>query len=407
MMKYIQLLVVMLMTTIAGTALAWNPPPSPKPSSNILDQAKALTPQELGRLNSQLNQINNTSANEIGVLIVPSLNGEEIRTVGYATGRAWGVGKRELDNGVMIVWSPGDHKIGIETGKGVEGDLPDLKCNDIIRNIMIPQFKGGHYEAGLSHAFVAVSSAIAGHRAELAERDRRDRTDQQHIADTPHTTTTSTPSGGCDVAGVPNGAVGFGVVWLLLVGGVVYLFWRRHRADQESHTEWRTKMDQFNQDFAEALDREIQVEEREQKARLQQKREEYWNAPHPTVAVNMNNEPVTVPVTPEVVQTTDAVHDRLQQLAEERQRREEREERQARRDRERRERQEEETAILAAAAVAAVASNCSSEDSEDDADDDSSSNSSPSSCASSSDDSSPDPDFGGGDFGGGGSSSDY
>lgn len=254
MVRYLKFLVAMMVTMFATSAFAYNPPASPKPAGNIVDLAHVLTPQSMGKLNAQINRINTTSANELGVLILPSLNGENIRDVGYTTARAWGVGKKDVDNGVMIVWSPGDRKIGIETGKGVEGDLPDLKANDIIRNIMGPEFRQQHYEAGLSRAFDAITQTIGDHRLLVAEAKQR----AQQLGQNP--TVPNPPPGnaiaaggsppqastshGCDVADTPGvNQAGFGgSLFLLLVVVGVWFFVRKvlasfRRQEQQKEAE--------------------------------------------------------------------------------------------------------------------------------------------------------------------------
>jgi uncharacterized membrane protein YgcG len=156
--------------------------------------------------------------------------GQDIRDVGIATGKAWGVGKKDLDNGVMIVWSPGDRKIGIETGKGVEGDLPDLKCNDIIRNVMGPNFRQKNFVGGLSGAFVAISADIADHRAQVAERNAR-AAQAAKTSTVPPTATATQPhtnSGGCDV-GVAQAGFGSFFFLVLFIGAGWLLFSRRRR----------------------------------------------------------------------------------------------------------------------------------------------------------------------------------
>jgi uncharacterized membrane protein YgcG len=415
MVKYLKLMVVMMATLFATSAMAFTPPASPKPTGNIVDQTGTLTQDQLGRLNSQLSQINSNSANEIGVLVIRSLDGENIRDVGISTARAWGVGKKDLDNGVMIVWSPGDRKIGIETGKGVEGDLPDLKCNDIIRNVMGPQFRQKNFEAGLSQAFTAISSAIEDHRAAVAERDKRNAASPPSNAiaasgsTSPQTSTATRQSGGCDVSGAPmtQAGVGFSIFWLLLVGGSIWLFVRKQRTAakrrEQEELEYQARRREQRRQELERLNVLQETHAREEQARLQ---------PIPV--------PIVIPVARPVVHdpvatatTTTATADVAARIRREQENERLREEkRQAvlqaqEKERRRQEREEaQEAAFAATLAAAAVASSSSSSDDDsgsssssddDDDDDDDSSSSSDSS----------DSDFGGGDFGGGGSSDSY
>lgn len=429
MRKYLQLLVAMVATLFATNAMAFNPPASPKPAGNIVDQAHVLTQGELARLNTQLRNINNGSANEIGVLIVPSLGGENIRDVGYTTAKAWGVGKRDLDNGVMIVWSPGERKIGIETGKGVEGDLPDIKCSDIIRNTIGPNFRDKHYEQGLSQGFTAIAGAIEDHRAAVAENARRLAANppSNHANDpTPQAVAPHPSSGGCDIA-MQQAGLGSGLFWIVILAGAFWFLRSRIRA---AH---RREEEEINRE----LERQKQSLRQQWEAAQAQVRvpvHENGSVPYPTVVSAPRHVSPTVPVatkptipsappanpSPVVPVVTAAVvtaalaeererQARLRQLDQERQEREREETRQARLQQledERRQREREDEAAAAAAAAAAIYVGTSSS-----SDDDSSSSSSGGGGwdggGSSGGDSGGGGDFGGGDFGGGGASGDY
>jgi uncharacterized membrane protein YgcG len=263
MVRYLRILVALAVAMFAVPAMAFNPPPAPAVGS-IVDQANVLKPVAIQKLNAQLRQVNQNTGNQIGILIVPSLNGESIRDVGYATGKLWKVGQAGVDNGVMIVWSRGDKQVTIETGKGVEGDLPDLKCNDIIRNVIAPKFKAdypGHFYDGLSQGITAINTAIGDHRAAIAEQKQHDSQTQADNGTpitnggTPQTTTAPAPSsGGCDVSGTQHADVGGAVVWIVLAVGIMWAIRRQYRKmveqsnrqQEERRTAYQRELDQLN-----------------------------------------------------------------------------------------------------------------------------------------------------------------
>lgn len=152
----------------ATNSFAWDPPASPAPASWISDTSGVLSADAHARLDTKLKQINQSSANEVAALIVPTLDGQSIEDVANATFKSWGVGKKNLDNGVLVVLAMKEHKSRIETGKGVEGDLPDLKTQDILNNVVRPYMRKGDVEGALSHTFDAISSTIANHKADVA-----------------------------------------------------------------------------------------------------------------------------------------------------------------------------------------------------------------------------------------------
>lgn len=220
MKKYLAMLVTLAVALFAGNSFAWNPPASPAPASWISDTSGVLSAEAHARLDAKLRQINQSSANEIAALILPTLDGENIADVGDRTAKTWGVGKKDLDNGVLVVLAMKEHKSRISTGKGVEGDLPDLKANDILQSAR-PYLRKGDVEGALGFIFDSSASTIANHKAEAAAAK---------------TGTSSGRQASCQASGVGAGS-DTGVILLVVAFsaflGVWYLAARARRRRQE------------------------------------------------------------------------------------------------------------------------------------------------------------------------------
>lgn len=219
-------LIILAFTLFAVNAFAWTAPASPKPQSAILDQSGVLSTSAKNRLDNKLNKINSNSANEIAILILPSLDGESIEDVAHTTAKTWGVGKSGLDNGVLIVLAMKERKSRIETGKGVEGDLPDLKCNDILQNVLKPRMKNGDVEGALNASVDAIANSIANNKFAVS-----------------HTPNRSTS---CDVVNVGSN----GESKLLWVGGVsillaVFFVILMRRADRKKRELVQARLDEL------------------------------------------------------------------------------------------------------------------------------------------------------------------
>lgn len=296
MKKLFIFLAVMLIALFPKNSFAWSPPASPKPDSAISDQANVLSDSARHRLDKKLSKINASSANEIAVLILPSLDDENIEDVGIATAKSWGVGKSGLDNGVLIILAMKEHKSRIETGKGVEGDLPDLKCNDILANVLRPFMKKGDVEGGLSATIDSISSSIASHKEELASGHK------------------PSSGGGCQVS--PDGlnsidiAV-FSVILLAVIGlGLVWRSSVRRKEEQKREREnedaeadrVQDEIDRAAEMFAtrERLRKENERQEQVRKDREQQETSENLT---PVVRVPVITRPST-PVRPPPVKTS-------------------------------------------------------------------------------------------------------
>ena len=294
MNKFFAMMVALVATLFVSNAFAWNPPPSPAPASWISDPSHVLSDAAHARLDAKLKQINQSSANEMAALILPTLDGESIEDAGDLTSKAWGVGKKNLDNGVLVVLAMKEHKSRISTGKGVEGDLPDLKCNDILQ-AMRPYLRSGNVEGALGYAFDQASTLIANHKAEAAAQaaKAKETGGGPPLASNNAPQTSTSNSHSCQVS-APGSDAG-GLLWVLILGGglalgIWYLASRsaaRRREEEEIERqarEERTRLRRLNS-------------EREANRRAEEQR---LNSPvlpivHPT--------PVVRPVAPAPVST--------------------------------------------------------------------------------------------------------
>ena len=70
----------------------------------------------------------------------------------YATwlGNKWGIGLKEINNGILVVVSSTQRQVRISTGLGMEQLLPDQQCQEIVNTHMLPSFKQGNYAMGIS-----------------------------------------------------------------------------------------------------------------------------------------------------------------------------------------------------------------------------------------------------------------
>lgn len=128
----------------------------------VNDYANELTPQQVNDLEVRLKQEEAATSNQIVILTIPSLEGEDLEGYTIKVATAWAIGQKGKDNGVLIFQSTGDHKIRIEVGNGLEGSLTDARSSEIIRNTMVPNFKAGNFFTGYSGAISDITSSIKG-----------------------------------------------------------------------------------------------------------------------------------------------------------------------------------------------------------------------------------------------------
>ncbi len=139
---------LLLLALLAGVAHAIAPDKLTLGKEPVVDQAAMLAPAETAALNQKLRTLHEAQVMQGAIVLVDNLNGMSDFDYGMAVFQRWQLGDRARDNGLLILLSQKEHAIRIITGRGLEGDIPDIYAKKII-NAMVPQFKQGHFAAGL------------------------------------------------------------------------------------------------------------------------------------------------------------------------------------------------------------------------------------------------------------------
>lgn len=140
----------------------------PKHDNYITDKADVINKQTESRLNTRLKDFEKKTSYEVAVLTISNLEGQNIRDYGVAIANDWGVGKKGKDNGVLMVVAIKDREIGIEVGRGAEGQLTDLQTHNIITKNIIPEFKKNDYSTGVEKGVDSILKTLSNDSAELA-----------------------------------------------------------------------------------------------------------------------------------------------------------------------------------------------------------------------------------------------
>ena len=122
--------------------------------SPVVDQAGILTPAQVQDLTSKAQSLYAQTGRAFAIATVKSLEGYPIEDYAYRLGRAWGLGQKGKDNGVLLLVAPNERKVWIATGYGAGAYMTDAMSGIIIRDDIIPHFNqsppdyGGGIEAG-------------------------------------------------------------------------------------------------------------------------------------------------------------------------------------------------------------------------------------------------------------------
>ena len=130
----------------------------------INDLAGVLNPTAVKRLEAKAIAYREQTGSEIGVLIVPTLGHKSLEDYAHDVFNAWGIGKKDKDNGVLFVAAIQERKARIEVGYGLEAKLTDLESGRLVgRNSPMAQyFRQGNYAAGTGAVLDGIVQAIGG-----------------------------------------------------------------------------------------------------------------------------------------------------------------------------------------------------------------------------------------------------
>lgn len=128
----------------------------------VHDEAAILSASAKAQLEAILQAHRDSTSNQIAILIVPSLEGEDIDGYAVRVFKEWKLGQEKKDNGVLFLVAMEERQMRIEVGYGLEGVLTDAMSSRINRNEVAPYFRQGNYEAGIQAATMAIIKVIAG-----------------------------------------------------------------------------------------------------------------------------------------------------------------------------------------------------------------------------------------------------
>jgi uncharacterized protein len=169
--RWFAVIVALLVLCVAGIAHAFA---VPSHQGAVTDTSGTLSAEDDRVLEERIATYRAQSGNEIGVLVIPSLEGETIEDVAYRTFNEWGVGKHGLDNGVLLVIAMKEHRSRIETGKGIGHLLTDVQSAHILDERLAPRLRRGQFREGIAATLDAIEAALGGHPASASTASERE-----------------------------------------------------------------------------------------------------------------------------------------------------------------------------------------------------------------------------------------
>jgi len=155
--KILALAVLLLAVTLSRAEVA-----IPLLKSHVTDLTATLSVGEVTQLEQKLAAFEKAKGSQVAVLIVPTTHPETIEQYALRVAETWKLGRKGIDDGVLLLIAKNDRTLRIEVGYGVEGALPDAMAKRIIAEIIVPQFKAGNFAAGIDAGIDAILSSLKG-----------------------------------------------------------------------------------------------------------------------------------------------------------------------------------------------------------------------------------------------------
>ncbi|PJC03749.1 MAG: hypothetical protein CO070_06410 [Gallionellales bacterium CG_4_9_14_0_8_um_filter_55_61] len=134
----------------------------PPPTQRVTDLTATLDAGQTQSLEARLAAFEQQKGAQLAVLIVPTTQPETIEQYGLRVVEAWKLGRKGVDDGVLLLVAKDDRALRIEVGYGLEGALNDATANRIVEEIIVPPFKGGEFYSGIEAGVAAIIKVIEG-----------------------------------------------------------------------------------------------------------------------------------------------------------------------------------------------------------------------------------------------------
>ncbi|WP_040308744.1 TPM domain-containing protein, partial [Asticcacaulis biprosthecium] len=172
---------ILLSALLCFAASAYAAPKFPaQNNTRVVDEAGILSPQTERDLDEKLRQLEEKTTDQVVVVTVKDLGDYPIEDYGYQLGRAWGIGQKGQiqadngqtykDNGVILLVAPNDRKVRIEVGYGLEPVLPDILMGRVVRDVILPEFQAGNFDAGVTKGADVIVQTLSMERGAAIEQ---------------------------------------------------------------------------------------------------------------------------------------------------------------------------------------------------------------------------------------------
>lgn len=183
-MRLIAALLFLSLSWLPGCSLAaeGDVQPIPALTTPLTDTANLLSASDAAALNQKLAAFSQAKGSQIAVLIVPTTAPEDIFAYSFRVADNWKLGRKGIDDGVLLVIAVQDRKSNLQIGYGLEGAIPDARSKQVLDDIIRPYFRNGDFAGGLNAGTDALIKLINGENlAAPTQQDRHGKSKNNNI----------------------------------------------------------------------------------------------------------------------------------------------------------------------------------------------------------------------------------
>ena len=155
-------LLAALLCLPGAVALADALAPIPALDAPVVDTTGTLSAADVSRLQAQALDLQARKGSQLQILIVPTTAPESIEQYAQRVFDQWKLGRKGVDDGVLLLVAKDDHQARIQTGYGLEGAIPDITAGRVIQEYLVPKFRAGDFAGGLDDATAQLVRLIDG-----------------------------------------------------------------------------------------------------------------------------------------------------------------------------------------------------------------------------------------------------
>ena len=136
--------------------------PVPPLGARVTDLTSTLSTGQRQSLESKLAALEQAKGSQLAVLLVPTTQPESIEQFGIRVAESWKLGRKGVDDGVLLLVAKEDRTLRIEVGYGLEGVIPDAVAKRVIDEVMVPRFRAGNVPGGIDAGVDALIGLVSG-----------------------------------------------------------------------------------------------------------------------------------------------------------------------------------------------------------------------------------------------------